>query len=105
MTSSSSGRHLLKLLNEILDLSKVEAGRMELEPSIFSIRAALEYGISMVRERASLHGIAVTLELDPTMDWINSDELRVKQVLLEPAEQRGEVHPRWRARRRRGPAA
>ena len=40
----SSGQHLLELLNEILDLSKVEAGRMELEPSTFSVPAALDYG-------------------------------------------------------------
>ena len=77
-----SGRHLLNLLNDILDLSKVEAGRMELAASTFSIRSAMEYGISMVRERAGLHGIAVTLEIDPTIDGIHSDELRVKQVLL-----------------------
>ena len=78
----SSGRHLLQLLNDILDLSKVEAGRMELATSRFSARAAMEYGISMVRERAALHGIAVTLEVDPTIDGIESDELRFKQVLL-----------------------
>ena len=77
-----SGRHLLNLLNDILDLSKVEAGRMELAASTFSIRSAMEYGISMVRERAGLHGITVTLEVDPTIDGIHSDELRVKQVLL-----------------------
>ena len=77
-----SGRHLLNLLNDILDLSKVEAGRMELAASTFSVRSAMEYGISMVRERAGLHGITVTLEVDPTIDGIHSDELRVKQVLL-----------------------
>lgn len=78
----SSGRHLLNLLNDILDLSKVEAGRMELATSTFSVGAAMEYGISMVRERAALHGITITLEVDPTVDGIESDELRVKQVLL-----------------------
>ena len=78
----NSGRHLLELLNEILDLSKVEAGRMELEPSIFPLRAALEYCISMMRERASLHSIALTLDLDAGLDLVNSDELRFKQVVL-----------------------
>jgi len=77
-----SGRHLLNLLNDILDLSKVEAGQMELAPSTFSIRSVMEYGISMVRERAALHGLTLTLEVDPTIDEIDSDELRVKQVLL-----------------------
>jgi signal transduction histidine kinase/ActR/RegA family two-component response regulator len=78
----NSGRHLLELLNEILDLSKVEAGRMELEPSTFPIRDAVEYCISLVRERASLHGIALTMELDSSLELINSDELRFKQVVL-----------------------
>lgn len=78
----SSGKHLLQLLNDILDLSKVEAGRMELEPSAFPLRGALEYAISMVRERASAHGIDVGLEVDPELDTLDSDELRFKQVLL-----------------------
>ncbi|HYI51268.1 MAG TPA: ATP-binding protein [Microbacterium sp.] len=77
-----SGKHLLQLLNDILDLSKVEAGRMEFEPSTFSVRGALEYGISLVRERAAGHGIDVALEIDPEIDTIDSDELRFKQVLL-----------------------
>jgi signal transduction histidine kinase len=77
-----SGRHLLELLNEILDFSKVEAGRMELELSILSVRDALEYCISLVRERASLNGIALTLDLDPRLDVIESDELRFRQVVL-----------------------
>ena len=78
----SSGRHLLQLLNDILDLSKVEAGRMELSTSRFSVRSVMEYGISMVRERAGLHGITVSLEVDPAVDGIESDELRIKQVLV-----------------------
>ncbi len=78
----SSGKHLLQLLNDILDLSKVEAGRMELEPSTFSVRGALEYGISLVRERAAGHGIDVALEIDDDVDTLDSDELRFKQVLL-----------------------
>ncbi len=78
----SSGRHLLQLLNDILDLSKVEAGRMELSVSRFSVQSVMEYGISMVRERAGLHGITLSLEVDPLVDGIESDELRIKQVLV-----------------------
>ncbi|MFC8682573.1 GAF domain-containing protein [Microbacterium ureisolvens] len=77
-----SGRHLLQLLNDILDLSKVEAGRMELEPSTFSLRSALEYGASMVRERAARHGIRLTVDVDDDLDGVESDELRVKQVVV-----------------------
>jgi signal transduction histidine kinase/ActR/RegA family two-component response regulator len=78
----NSGKHLLELLNEILDLSKVEAGRMELELSVFSLRGTIEHAIALVRERAALHSIAITLEMDPSLDLIESDELRFKQVML-----------------------
>jgi signal transduction histidine kinase/ActR/RegA family two-component response regulator len=78
----NSGKHLLELLNEILDLSKVEAGRMELEVSVFSLRGTIEHAIALVRERAALHSIAVTLEMDPSLDLIETDELRFKQVML-----------------------
>jgi signal transduction histidine kinase/ActR/RegA family two-component response regulator len=77
-----SGRHLLELLNDILDLSKVEAGRMELERSMFSVQGALEYGLAMVRERAASHGIVLDLDVDPAIGDIESDELRFKQVVL-----------------------
>lgn len=77
-----SGRHLLQLLNDILDLSKVEAGRMELEPSTFSLRSALEYGASMVRERAARHSIRLSIDVEDELDTVESDELRVKQVLV-----------------------
>jgi signal transduction histidine kinase/ActR/RegA family two-component response regulator len=77
-----SGRHLLELLNDILDLSKVEAGRMELEPSAFSVRGALEYGLAMVRERAATHAITLELDVDPAIGDIETDELRFKQVVL-----------------------
>jgi signal transduction histidine kinase/ActR/RegA family two-component response regulator len=78
----NSGKHLLELLNEILDLSKVEAGRMELELSVFSLRGTIEHAIALVREQAALHGLAVTLEMDPSLDLIETDELRFKQVML-----------------------
>jgi signal transduction histidine kinase/ActR/RegA family two-component response regulator len=78
----NSGKHLLELLNEILDLSKVEAGRMELELTVFSLREVFEHAIALVRERAAQHNIAVTLEMDPSLDLIETDELRFKQVML-----------------------
>ena len=77
-----SGKHLLELLNEILDLSKVEAGRMELEPTTFAVHDALEYGLSLVRERAARHGIALTLDVADDVGQIDTDELRFRQVVL-----------------------
>lgn len=78
----NSGHHLLELLNEILDLSKVEAGQMVLEPSTLGVGAALEYCLAMVRERATAHAITVTVEVTETIDTIEADELRFKQVVL-----------------------
>src|SRR6266536_972906 len=54
-----SGRHLLSLINDILDLSKIEAGRMELELSDFDVRGAIENTLTLVRERAQRRGIAL----------------------------------------------
>ena len=78
----SSGKHLLELLNEILDLSKVEAGRMELEISEVDVKAALEYAMSLVRERALLHHIELSLDSVAEVGTIQTDELRFKQVIL-----------------------
>jgi signal transduction histidine kinase/CheY-like chemotaxis protein len=77
-----SGRHLLELITEILDLSKVEAGRMELESAAVSLPQLLEYALAMVRERAARHGIAVSLEIAPEVGVIWADELKLKQVVL-----------------------
>jgi signal transduction histidine kinase/ActR/RegA family two-component response regulator len=78
----NSGRHLLELLNEILDLSKVEAGQMVLEPRTFSAEQAIEAAVSLVRERAARHSISVSVEVDEDVDTLEADELRFKQVLL-----------------------
>jgi CheY-like chemotaxis protein len=79
---NGSGKHLLELLNEILDLSKVEAGRMELEYSTFELPPLLHGAVSMLRERAALHGIAMDVEVGEGVDELYADELRLKQVLL-----------------------
>jgi signal transduction histidine kinase len=78
----SSGQHLLSLINDILDLSKVEAGRMELEVSAFPLREALENGLTMLKERAGRHGIALGLEVDPGAELIEADERKVKQIVF-----------------------
>lgn len=78
----NAGRNLLELLNEILDLSKVEAGQMVMEPSTFGIDGAVDYAVAMVRERATLHAIEVTVEIADDIGMVDSDERRFKQVLL-----------------------
>ena len=78
----TSGKHLLELLNEILDLSKVEAGRMVLEPSLVSMQACLDYVVSLVRERAAAHAIDVGVDVAADVGIVWGDELRLKQVVL-----------------------
>src|SRR5207253_3272150 len=78
----TSGRHLLSLINDILDLSKIEAGRMELEPSAFDLPAALEGCLTLVRERATRHGITLGLTVDEHLGQIVADERKVRQVVL-----------------------
>jgi signal transduction histidine kinase len=77
-----AGRHLLSLINDILDLSKVEAGKMELELSDFSLRQALEAGLTMHAERATRAGVALGLALDPGEITIHADERKLRQVVF-----------------------
>jgi signal transduction histidine kinase len=77
-----SGSHLLSLINDILDLSKVEAGRMELELSDFDLPNAIENALILVRERASRRGIMLGSTIDKRLGMIGGDERKVKQVLL-----------------------
>jgi signal transduction histidine kinase/CheY-like chemotaxis protein len=78
----SSGKHLLELLNDILDLSKIEAGQMDLSRSQFAVRESLEYCLSMVRERALKQRILLNLDVDPQVGMLDADRLRFRQVVL-----------------------
>jgi len=77
-----SGRHLLALLNDILDLSKVEAGEMHLDLTTFPAQDALRYAMSLVRERSVQHSITTHVDIAPDLGSITADELRFRQVLL-----------------------
>jgi len=78
----SSGQHLLSLINDILDLSKVEAGRMELELAKFDLPLTVENAITLVRERATRHGVSLHREVDKRLGDFVGDERKIKQVLL-----------------------
>ena len=78
----SSGNHLLALINDILDLSKVEAGQIELEVAPFSLREALERGVVMVREQATNDGVQIELSAAPDVDIVTGDERRIRQVIF-----------------------
>ena len=78
----SSGNHLLSLINDVLDLSKVEAGEVKLVVAPFSLREALESGVVMVRERATRDGVEVVLAPAPGVDVVDGDERRIRQVIF-----------------------
>ena len=77
-----SGRHLLSLINDILDLSKIEAGRMELDVSTFHLPTALGNAMTLIRERAQRHGIELGLDVDEHLAEFSGDERKFKQIML-----------------------
>ena len=78
----SSGSHLLALINDLLDLSTIEAGRMEIESSIFSLRDTFASSLAMVREQAARRQVDISLRVDPAVALVDGDERKVKQILF-----------------------
>jgi signal transduction histidine kinase len=78
----TSANHLLALINDVLDLSKVEAGQVELQVAPFSLQDALERGVSMVREQATAHGVQVALHANGGLEVVTGDERRIRQVIF-----------------------
>ncbi len=76
------GRHLLSLINEILDLAKVEAGKMELDLAAVSLRTTLESGLTMHAEQAGRTGVVLGLSLDPEEITVQADERKLRQVVF-----------------------
>jgi signal transduction histidine kinase len=78
----TSGGHLLSLINDILDLSKVEAGRVELELASFNVPLAIDNALTLIKERASNHGVTLECAIDAAVADIHADERKFKQVML-----------------------
>ena len=78
----ASGRHLLELLNDVLDLSKVEAGAMELALAPVDIAVVVDHCVALMRERATSRGLWLAAEVSPGIGHLTADELRLKQILL-----------------------
>jgi signal transduction histidine kinase len=78
----ASGQHLLSLINDILDLSKIEAGRMELEMTDFDLPTALDSALTLIRERAGRRGITLHLSVDERLGQLRADERKIRQVVL-----------------------
>jgi signal transduction histidine kinase len=77
-----SGTHLLSLINDILDLSKIEAGRMELELADFHLPTALDNALTLVRERAGRRSIILQTSVDARLGEVRADERKIRQVVL-----------------------
>jgi signal transduction histidine kinase len=77
-----SGRHLLSLINDILDLSKIEAGRMELELTSFDLDMAIDNTVTLVRDRAARHSLALDVDVEAELPRVVADERKFKQILL-----------------------
>ena len=77
-----SSRHLQSLIDDVLDLSKVEAGQIDLQVAPFSLPEALERGVVIVRERATRGGVRVSLSSEPGVETVVGDERRIVQVIF-----------------------
>ena len=79
----TSGKHLLSLINDILDLSKVEAGKTELDLSAFSLRESLDSSLMMLKEKAMKGGLSLHLKFEPQADMvIEADQRMLKQIMF-----------------------
>ena len=79
----ASGKHLLNLINDILDLSKVESGKMELDLSAFLLRDVLNMSMTLLKEKAIKHGIRLAVDIDVEADIeIEADERKLKQIMF-----------------------
>ncbi len=77
-----SGKHLLMLINDILDLSKIEAGRMELDKGRFDVQAAIQNAMTLVQGRAQRGGIHLATEISPAVSEYEGDERKFKQIVI-----------------------
>ena len=81
----AAGRHLLSLINDILDISKIESGKFTLEAQDFSLHAVLDQVRSMIGEPARAKGLTVNIESDHAPDWLRGDATRLRQAMLNYA--------------------
>ena len=77
----TSSNHLLSLINDILDLSKVEAGKLELSPSSVNLKGLLENSVIMIKEKTMKHGIKLSININGIPATITADERKLKQIM------------------------
>lgn len=81
-TIERSGKHLLELINDILDLSKIESGKLELEITPVAVSYLCESSLTFVRQQALKKNIRLTVQIPPKLPTITVDERRLRQVLI-----------------------
>ncbi|MCX9083512.1 MAG: ATP-binding protein [Candidatus Methanoperedens sp.] len=79
---NNAGEHLLNIINDILDLSKVEAGKMELVIEKFSVHELLEETITLIKNNAIKHNINIVRDIDRRLEFIDGDKQKIKQVFF-----------------------
>lgn len=77
-----SAQHLLELINDVLDISKIEAGQLEVAAAPFDLRASIDRAVASVRPLAAKKNLALTVNLDPALGAMTGDRRRMEQVLL-----------------------
>jgi len=77
----ASSRHLLSLINDILDISKIEAGKLDLDPVHFNIKSLLDNSLTMIKEKAMKHGLEVNLQFGDLPEYITADKRKLKQIM------------------------
>ena len=77
----TSSRHLLSLINDILDLSKVEAGKLHLEPGNVNLKGLLEHSLTLFKEKAMKRGVQLTTDIDGIPETIRADDRKLKQIM------------------------
>jgi CheY-like chemotaxis protein len=80
-----AGGHLLSIINDILDISKIEAGRLQLESTDFHLSTILDNIRSLIGEQARNKGLAIEIDMDSVPVWLNGDPTRLRQALLNYA--------------------
>ncbi len=80
-----SAQHLLSIINDILDLSKIEAGRLQLEQTDFPLEAVLDHVKSLIADQAKLKGLSVMSDSDSVPHWLRGDSTRLRQAMLNYA--------------------
>lgn len=77
-----SARHLLSLINDVLDISRIEAGQLDLAPAIFEVRTSIEKMLAIIEPLAAEKGLKLQCRIDSDVELISTDQRRLEQILL-----------------------